>query len=131
SYEANPECPFYAELAMLIKKTSGLTDVLKGALVGLAPRIDAAFVYGSHARGTTNARSDVDLMVIGEVGFGEVVSALAEAQELIGREINPSVYSPEEFREKAQSGHHFIQAVLADKKIFLLGDENGLRELGR
>jgi predicted nucleotidyltransferase len=128
TYAANPACPFYRELVGLIQKTSGLADALKGALAGLADRIDAAFVYGSCARGVPTPNSDVDLMVIGAVAFADVVAALADAQDSLGREINPTVYSPEEFRQKARSGHHFVSAVLADEKIFLVGDAD---ELGR
>lgn len=127
-YQVNRQCPVYTELAGLIRKTSGLVDVLRAAIAKLGERVTVAFVYGSQARQEAGPGSDVDLMVIGEVGFAEVVSALAEAQDALGREINPTVYSPAEFRGKALSGHHFIQSVLKDCKLFLVGDAD---ELGR
>ncbi|OHB64713.1 MAG: hypothetical protein A2Y76_06495 [Planctomycetes bacterium RBG_13_60_9] len=127
-YQANPQCPVYAELAGLIRKTSGLAEVLRTALAGLGGRIKAAFVYGSQARQEAGPDSDVDLMVIGEVAFAEVVAVLAQAQDALGREINPTVYSAEEFGHKASSGHHFVRSVLKNQKVFLIGDED---ELGR
>jgi predicted nucleotidyltransferase len=130
-YQANPQCPVYAELAGMIRKTSGLAEVLRIALAGLGERVQVAFVYGSQARQEAGPGSDVDLMVIGETGFAEVVSTLAQAQDTLGREINPTVYSAEEFGRKASSGHHFIRSVLKDRKIFLIGDEDELGELAK
>jgi predicted nucleotidyltransferase len=127
-YQANPQCPVYPELAGIIRKTSGLADVLRAAMAGLGERVKVAFIYGSQARQEAGPSSDVDLMVIGEVGFAEVVSAISQAQDALGKEINPTVYSPEEFRRKASSGHQFVRSVLKDRKIFLIGDAD---ELGR
>ena len=130
-YQANPHCLIYAELAGMIRKTSGLADVLRVALAGLGERVEVAFVYGSQARQEAGPDSDVDLMVIGEAGFAEVVSALAQAQDILGREINPTVYSPGEFGRKASSGHHFVRSVLKDRKLFLIGDVDELGKLAR
>jgi predicted nucleotidyltransferase len=127
-YQANPQCPVYPELAGLIRKTSGLADVLRAALAGLGEQVKVAFVYGSEARHEAGPNSDVDLMVIGNIGFADVVSALAQAQDTLGKEINPTVYSPEEFGRKASSGHHFVRSVLKDRKVFLIGNAD---ELGR
>lgn len=127
-YQANSQCPVYPELAGLIRKTSGLVDVLRAALAGVGERIRVAFVYGSQARQEAGPRSDVDLLVIGEIGFTELVSALAQAQETLDREINPTVYSAREFSRKAASGHHFVRSVLKTPKVFLIGDAD---ELGR
>jgi DNA-binding transcriptional ArsR family regulator len=127
-YQANTQCPIYPELAGLIRKTSGLADVLRAALVELGERIEVAFVYGSQATQKAGPGSDVDLMVIGDVGFAELVSTLAQAQNALGREINPTVYSAAEFRRKTASGHHFVQSVLKTPKIFLIGDAH---EFGR
>lgn len=130
-YQANRGCPVFTDLAGLIRKTAGLADVLRAALAGLGERIEVAFIYGSEARREAGPASDVDLMVIGQAGFGEVVSALAEAQETVGREINPTVYCPEEFRQKVASGHHFLRSVLRDPKVFLIGDADGLGRLAQ
>jgi len=128
-YQANLQCPVYGELASLIRKTSGLSDVLYAVLTGFGERIQIAFIYGSQARQEAGPNSDVDLMLIGEVSFAEVVSALAQAQDALGREVNPTVYSLQEFTQKASSGHHFVRSVLKDRKIFLIGDADELRGL--
>lgn len=127
-YRANPDCPIYEDLRNILKKTVGLADVLREALRPLAPRIRAAFVYGSVPRGDERAGSDIDLMLVGEASFGDVIEALAPAQEALRREVNPNLYPALEFKRKCAAGDPFLTRVLADKKIFILGGEN---ELGK
>lgn len=127
-YSANRDSPVFAEVKSLVTKTIGMHDVLYSALEGLRAKINLAFVYGSVARSGETPRSDVDLMVIGKVGFGTVVSKLADAQKALNREINPTVYSVKEFQSKLRG--NFLNNVLAEKKLFILGDENVLRQLG-
>lgn len=128
-FQANPACPIYEDLRNILKKTVGVADVLREALVPLAPRIRAAFVYGSIARGDERAGSDVDLMVIGEAKFADVVGALAPAQAALRREVNASVYPALEFGKKAAANEPFLKRVLADRRIFVLGGEGDLGEL--
>ena len=109
-------------------KTAGVADVLREALMPLG-RIRTAFIYGSFAKGSERADSDVDVLVIGEASFSEVVDALASAQESIGREVNPSVYPVEEFVTKVADGHHFVTSLAGEPKIFLIGDEDVLGRL--
>jgi uncharacterized protein len=127
-FQANRESPIFAELQQLMLKTAGATDVIRSALTPLADRIEAAFVYGSAAKGTLRAASDIDLFVVGRPSFAEVVSALAGAQERLGRDINPTVYPAEEFARKARSGHDFVSTVLREPKTFIIGTDH---ELGR
>jgi predicted nucleotidyltransferase len=127
-FQANPDCPIFPELRSLVVKTSGVADVLRAALAPLASRIRVAFVYGSVARGDEKRASDVDVMVVGEAAFTEVVDALARAQDALGREVNPTVYPPDEFRTKVNAKHHFLVTVIHGDKLFLIGDQ---RELGR
>lgn len=127
-FQANRDTPVFAELRGLMVKTAGVADVLRRALSSLADRIVVAFVYGSMARGEETAESDVDVMVIGEAGFREVCATLSEAEEELGREVNPTVYSADEARKKMAEGQHFVSAVLREPKVFLIGDED---ELGR
>ena len=101
------------------------------ALAPLAERIRAAFIYGSVARGTERRAGDVNVMVIGEVSFAETADALGRAQEAIGREINSSVYPPEEFRAKLAAKHHFLRSVLKSEKIFLIGGDRELARLAK
>lgn len=126
-YRANPACPVLPELTGLLRKTAGLVDVLREALKSLADRIDAAFVYGSMAKGNVHVHSDVDLMVVGSAGFGDVVLAIQPAQETLGREINPTVLSHEEFNKRRAQADSFVATIWKEPKLWLLGnaDEPG------
>jgi predicted nucleotidyltransferase len=97
-------------------------------LTSLADRIRIAFLYGSMARSRQKSLSDVDVLVVGDVEFREVVGTLAEAQSQLGREINPTVYGLNEFRDKISAQHHFLRGVLKEEKGFLIGNQ---RELER
>ncbi|MGC1817877.1 MAG: nucleotidyltransferase domain-containing protein [Casimicrobiaceae bacterium] len=128
-YQANVVCPIYDELRSILKKTTGVAEVLRAALDPLAHGIGSAFVYGSIARGDERAGSDLDVMIVGDVTFEDVVGALSPAQEALRREINPSVYPPTEFAAKLAAGDPFLQRVLADRKIFLIGTDDDLGQL--
>jgi predicted nucleotidyltransferase len=128
-FQANTDCPVFKELRDLIIKTIGVGDVLRSALVPLAERIQIAFIYGSLARGEETRGSDLDVLVVGDLTFAEVVSAISPLQETLSREINPSVYPVKEFRSKVSEGQHFISTVLEAPKIFVIGDNNELEKL--
>ncbi|MDI6740971.1 MAG: nucleotidyltransferase domain-containing protein [Candidatus Edwardsbacteria bacterium] len=128
-YQANKRCPIYLELKGLAVKTSGLAGVLTEALAPLARRIKAAFIFGSFAEGRETPASDVDLMVIGGAGFGEIAKALCPAQERLGREVNIAVYPENEFKAKLKSGHHFITSVCRGEKIHVIGGDEDLGRL--
>jgi predicted nucleotidyltransferase len=125
-YQANPKSPIFSEIKSLIAKTAGAHDVIRGALLALGDRVAWAFIYGSVARQEENAGSDIDLMVIGQASFGEIVSRLQPAQRVLGREVNPAVYPLAEFRRKARRGNHFLNGVLEGRKLFVIGDEREL-----
>jgi len=125
-FQANSACPIFEDLRNILKKTAGIADVVRGALEPLADRIQVAFVYGSIARGDERTGGDLDLMILGEAKFAEVVHALAAAREILRREINPNLYPMREFRKKVAAGDPFLKRVVADKKIFLIGDSNDL-----
>jgi uncharacterized protein len=130
-YQANRKNPIFAELKSILAKTSGIRDILDEVLAPLADRIKLAFVYGSIARGAETASSDVDLMVVGEVSFADVVSVLSQSETKLGREVNPTVYGSSEFREKLGVKNHFLSTVAKDKKLFVIGDEREFRRLGQ
>jgi predicted nucleotidyltransferase len=113
----------------LALKTTGIADVLRDALAPFVKRIRVAFIYGSLTRGEECAASDVDLLVVGNVKFAEVVSALSPVQETLGREINPTVYPSSEFKSKLAGGHHFLKTVVHGNKVFLIGDKSELERL--
>lgn len=128
-YQANRRCPVFEELRGLAIKTAGLADVLRAALQSITDRIAVAFVFGSLARAQDTAASDIDLLVIGDVGAAEVAKALRPAGKQLGREINALVYPPSEFRRKAKAGHHFVTAVVQDEQMYLVGDRSDLQAL--
>lgn len=119
-YQANPAAPIHAELVGIMQKTVGLADILRDALDPLAPRIKQAFVFGSLARGEAGPRSDVDLMVVGDASFAEVVEAVYPLHERLGREVNPVVLTAKEFRVRAKDPG-FIARVVSGPRIMLIG----------
>lgn len=127
-YEANIFHPLYPEIHRIVLKTTGLTDLLKKALEG-NEKIRIAFIFGSVAIGTEKAESDVDLMVIGDVGLRMLSTLLSVVPDQIGREINPHTLSSEEFRRKKAEGDHFLTTVLGEPKIFVIGSEDELNRM--
>ncbi len=125
-YQANRNFPIYAELTSILKKTSGLVDILFDSLASLAEKIEVAFVFGSVAKGTENLGSDIDVLVIGDIDFTEIVTALYPAQASLGREINPKAYSREQWKTCLQKQDLFIQEVLNNSKLFIMGTEHDL-----
>ncbi|MEO8121259.1 MAG: nucleotidyltransferase domain-containing protein [Rhodoferax sp.] len=126
-YQANPQCPAFPELAGLLRKTTGAAQVLTEALQPLAPPL--ALIFGSVASGSETARSDIDLLVIGDLGFADLVRATHPAQAELGREINPVVYSATEFQRRVQAADPFVVEILAKPKLFLMGTEHDLSQL--
>ena len=126
-YQANRTCPIYEELAGIFRKTSGLADVLREALVPLGNDVEGAFVFGSVAQGKERSTSDVDVMVIGPAAFERVVGALAPAGERLRREINPVVMTAREFRRKLKARDRFVSRIAREPKLMLTGD---LHEFG-
>lgn len=128
-YQANTLSPIFPEVRGLIIKTAGAVEVLRVALAPVAERIEVAFIYGSVAKGTEKATSDVDIMVIGEVGFNEIVAILMPAEEQLHREVNPSVFTSAEIAQGVAHRQHFITSVLQETKVFLIGGEHDLTRL--
>lgn len=125
-YQANTNFFLFQELASILRKTSGLVDILVEALTPLAEKIQTAFVFGSVGRGEESARSDVDILIIGEISFTDVVAALHSAQNIIGREIIPKVYSKAEWKSLLAKKSSFIKEVLNKPKLFVIGAANDL-----
>jgi len=128
-YSANVQCPIFEELASIFRKTSGLVDVIAGALSSVKNQIQFAIVFGSVARGEQQANSDIDVMVIGDIGFGDVVTLLHDSQATLKREINPVVYSMASFKSRVEKNDSFIHAILTKPKLFIIGAEYELRQL--
>lgn len=127
-YQANQDCPVFQELAGIFRKTSGLSDLLRAALLPLSDKIKAAFVFGSVARGAERVGSDVDVCIIGEASFTDVVMVLTDMHRKLGREINPVVMPYEQFIFKLDAGEQFVTRIMNEQKIFLVGNEHDLRK---
>ena len=126
-YQANPDAPIFNELRGIIQKTVGLAGPLREALAPLAAHIEAAFVFGSVARREDTAASDIDLLVLSDsVDYADLFAALQPTEARLARRINPTVYSPEDWRKKRSEGNAFVNKVAARPKVFLLGTEDAL-----
>jgi predicted nucleotidyltransferase len=120
-YQADSTCPIFEELAGIIRKTTGMADTLREALIPLADRITVAFVFGSIAKGEQGPHSDIDLMVVGQVPFEDVVQAVHAAHASLGREVNPVVMSEKDFANKRKAKERFVARIMAEPKIVLMG----------
>ena len=129
-YRANRQCPIFEELASILRKTSGLADVLGEVLLPLAGQLQSAFVFGSMASGKAHADSDIDLLLIGDTNFAELISVLYPLQETLGREINPKIYRRAEWQALIEQQGAFIQEVLHKPKVFIIGNEADLLSQG-
>ncbi len=122
-YSADLDCPVHAELASILRKTSGLVDVLSEALLPLAGNIDHAFVFGSVAGGKATNNSDIDLLLVGELDYTEVIRRLYPVQSQLGREINPKLYTPAEWQRLSSEQGAFIKDVLNKPRLNILGSD--------
>ncbi len=127
-FRANSQHPLYPEIRQLVMKTTGVSDVLRSCLQ--AADIRVAFVFGSMASGTARPGSDIDLMVIGDIGLRKLSSLLMEASQHLGREINPHILSDIEFRRRVGQRDHFLESVLRSDKIFVIGSAHDLETVG-
>ncbi len=127
-YRANKAHPLYPDIRNMVLKTSGMVDILRNALDKEGVMI--AFVFGSVASNQEGATSDVDVMVIGDVGLRTLSGWLSGVSEQIGREINPRVMTEHEFRKRRHSHDHFLTHVLESEKLFIKGSEHDLEAMG-
>lgn len=131
AYTANRPSPIYDELASIMRKASGLADILANALVPLADQIRIAFVFGSVARAQETADSDIDIMILGAATFGDIVKLLYPAQATLGREIDPKVMSLEEWQASVDRNDGFAQELINKPKVFVVGNDHDFAELTR
>ena len=132
-FSANRQAAIFPELQAIVEKTAGAVDVLRASLATLLGqgRVEIAFVYGSVASGKKTARSDIDLLIVGDIPLAEIVPALRAAEARLGREVNPTVYPVKEFRDKLKRGAPFLKRILAGPKLFVAGDDRVLGRLAR
>lgn len=126
-YQANPNNPIFNELKAITQKTFGIVDILRTALQAILEKSELAFVYGSIAKGVEHSASDIDVMLVGDnLDYTALMSLLIPAEAQLGRKINPTVYTPQEFIQRKQQGHHFLTRVLAQDKLWLVGEDSEL-----
>ncbi len=126
-YQANAESPIFNELRSIIQKTVGLADPLRATLEPFSARVTAAFVYGSVAKKTDTASSDIDLMVVSdEISYGELFTALEEVSAVLGRPVNPTILSAEEFHRRIAEKDSFLNRIMDQPKIWILGEDGDL-----
>lgn len=127
-YQANPNSPLFAELASIAQKTVGIAEPLRRALRQLSKRISAAFVFGSIAKRTDTARSDIDLMVISdELTYPDIFAALETVSAKLGRTVNPTVHTRKEWSRLLNEENSFVVRVMQQPKIMIIGSEDDLR----
>jgi len=122
-FQANPQSPVFNELFNLARKTLGIEPMLREALQPLEPRLEAAFIYGSVAKQTDTAQSDIDLMLVGkQLRLADVLELLIPLETELGRKINPTCYTPTEFERRRAEPDSFINRVLAQPILPLTGN---------
>jgi predicted nucleotidyltransferase len=120
-FKANSSSPVFKDLRGLVEKTAGLVPALSNALALFGHRIDVAFLYGSLARGEGRSASDVDVLIVGSVKQIDLVPILRKLEDRFGREVNATLYMPQEFRAKLAAGDHFLGSVMKGSTILLKG----------
>lgn len=127
-YSANRKHPAFDDLKRVIIKTLWIGEFLRLVLSPLNNRVKFAFIYGSFARSEETLESDIDLLIVGDLKLKEASSVLGPVSRELGREFNPVIYTPDEFQERLKKRNHFITEVIKGKKIFLIGNENDIKE---
>jgi predicted nucleotidyltransferase len=126
-YQARRDSPIFPELHGLAVKTAGVVEPLRAALEPLSERIDVAFVYGSLAKGTDRAGSDLDLLVVSDrLGHPDLYQALEDAERAVARPVNPTVLTREEWRRKRAERDSFVRRIAAQPRLFVIGSEDAL-----
>ena len=128
--KANQDSPIYPELHGLVEKTSGIVPMLREAIAS-TKGLKVGFIYGSVARGEEGASSDVDLMLIGSLSTMDISPKLRAVEKTVGRQINPTVFSRDEFAKSLTQKNHFLRTVMRNKKIMLVGTEDELEAIAR
>ena len=124
-YYLNQSYTLFDELKSIIFKISGAPKTLHNILEKING-ISQAFIYGSFAKGEEKEDSDIDLLIIGKVDEDKLIEGIDNVEKKLQREVNYAIYEKEDFNKKKEGGNPFILDILKKKKIFLIGDENGL-----
>lgn len=130
-YQANADCLIFPELAAIFRKVCGPAECLRQTLAAFGEAIERAFIFGSVASGKATAASDIDVLIVGKLSFAEVIQAVYPLQATLGREINPKLYSPEEWRAALAENSAFIQDIMDKPQLWIVGDKDDAGQSGR
>lgn len=127
-YQANQKNPVFQELSGIVKKTFGIVNVIQGALESVDEQIELAFIYGSIAKGEETASSDIDLLVVSNVlAYADLMAILHDAEQMLGRPVNPSIYTLEQIKDKLKQNNAFLSKIMEKSKIWIKGGESDIR----
>lgn len=126
-YQANPDCPIYEEISSIVRKTFGIADVIKSVFIPINDKIKKVFIFGSVASGKESSNSDIDLLVVGTIGFSELVQLLYPLQETLGREINPKLYTLKDWTALLESDDLFAKEIMTKPQIQVFGEDHEFR----
>ena len=128
-YRANLDNPVYNELVDIVRKTFGIADVIREALLPVYDQIDLAFIYGSIAKKEDMASSDIDLLVVTDsLAFADLMTMLAAAEQSLARPVNPSIYTAEQIKNKLEQKNAFLTRLMEQPKIWVKGDNDDIRK---
>jgi predicted nucleotidyltransferase len=128
-YQANREAPIFDELRTIVEKTTGVSAAVRRALEPLSSRMQFAALFGSVAKGSETAVSDIDVLVVSDqLTLEELFGALEQAEQVLGRRVSPTLYTGKEFADRRSAGHPFLKNVIEGKHVVLIGSEDGARE---
>jgi len=129
-YRANSDNPIYNELVDIVRKTFGIADVIREALLPVYDQIDLVFIYGSIAKKEELASSDIDLLVITDsLAYADLMTVLTAAENSLGRPVNPSIYTAEQIKNKLEQKNAFLTRLMEQPKIWVKGNDDGIREI--
>jgi predicted nucleotidyltransferase len=130
-YQANSSAPVYNELIAITRKTFGIAEVIRQTLEPIKESIEFAFIYGSIAKATDTAKSDIDLMIIGnDLAYADIMNLLMPAEIQLQRIINPSIYLTQDFNNRLQQRNNLLTRILQQEKIIIMGSENVIKKFG-
>ncbi len=134
-FQANKACPIYEELSGIVRKTFGINNVIKQALLEFNEQLDYAFIYGSIAKGEESSKSDIDLFIVSaSLEYADVMKALSDAEKSLARPINPNIYNAKQVKNKLNSKSSFITRVFEQDKLWIKGSQDdikGIRQSGK
>ena len=128
-YRANPDSPVYPELLGIVRKTFGITDVMRKSLEPLISGVEFSFIYGSIAKGGETAKSDIDLLVVSDsLSYGDLINEFNQAEKLTGRTINPSIFTIKQIKKKLKEKNAFITRIMKLPKLWVKGSDNDIKQ---